>query len=175
MKISFDQTVKDFAAFSHYHYSRNWAFKLVRLLFPTIFLCGSAIIIFFWAKGEDMRDMNFSGLAIMGMLSVYFLVRFSKTGFAKRIERFVKKKGNEHYVGPREIEFNDEQIMLHTKLSDFKFSWQAVSAMKETKEYLFLYVASNQGIIIPKRIFLLDQELHDVKSFIERKLSEQTR
>jgi len=63
-------------------------------------------------------------------------------------------------------------LTVKTTLTDVEYKWAAFKALKENKAYFFLLTSEVSAIVIPKRIFLLQQEEYDVKSFIERKLAE---
>lgn len=54
---------------------------------------------------------------------------------------------------------DDSGISDKDENSDTKYAWNAIVKKLETREYIYLYLSSIQGIIIPKRI--LDQKQSD--------------
>lgn len=75
-------------------------------------------------------------------------------------------------TGERTLIFEEEQLKVITPNSETSIKWKSgFEYLRETPKQLLLYTAINQAILIPKRIFLLDQELFEVKSFIASRLS----
>jgi hypothetical protein len=75
-------------------------------------------------------------------------------------------------IGPMIITFEEENVLLSYEFGESRFKWNLVESLKESPEYLFVFRTVNDAVIIPKRIFTHEQDLQDLKSLIERKLSE---
>ena len=70
----------------------------------------------------------------------------------------------------REINCEEEKLIATTSNSHTEILWKAFEKIGETKEHFFLFIAVNQGIIIPKRIFETPTEIKTFKEFIADKI-----
>jgi hypothetical protein len=127
-----------------------------------------------FTKGTFTINNLFSTpILVCSLYFVLVLVFQSKWLLTYKCRQLVNSGKNAGLLGERTLTFDESELNVVTVFYDCKYKWEGFEHLKESKQHLFLFTSVNQAIIIPKRIFLLAQEEHDVKSFIERKLSEQ--
>jgi hypothetical protein len=76
---------------------------------------------------------------------------------------------NRGLVGAHKIEAGDECLTETTEFNASTFRWSGFHKLSESANYLFLYVAENNVLYIPKGSFSSVQALNDFKDFILRK------
>ena len=73
--------------------------------------------------------------------------------------------------GPVTVVLNSESIKVLAADSEQLFTWCSFDACIASKQYLILYASNGgNGIIFPKRAFLLEQEAYDFVTYIRHNL-----
>jgi hypothetical protein len=173
MTIKFEQTIDDLIAFGFYNRRKKTIIKKAIAMVPVIMLLIILIVaMYYYVFLQKLIIFDASGIALIVFLSAY---AFMKTKWFCRWYWKYKygKEGYASWFGERALTFSESSLFGKTSKTETSYNWESFVEFGESKEYLFLFVTSLQAIIIPKRIFLLPQEEHDVRSFIERKLAEQ--
>jgi len=94
------------------------------------------------------------GLLIFTAVLVFTGVR---SRFTKVAETFAENPENRMIFTEKLIHISDEGIRITEEHLDTHYRWQAFVKKKENDSYYFLFLSSNQALIIPKR-FLKDQQ-----------------
>ena len=170
MRISFEQTIQDYADFCYYYYKqqKSWRKGIHYISLSITSICLLVLLYYSFLRGDgsDLLPVLFIVAYI-----IYALVIRSKWGFLKRVERLWKSGKNPDMVGARTLVFEEEKLKVITPTSETNINWKnGFEYLRETPKHLLLFTAVNQAILIPKRIFLLDQELFEVRDFIESHL-----
>jgi hypothetical protein len=76
---------------------------------------------------------------------------------------------NRGLVGTHKIEAGDECLTETTEFNASTFRWSGFHKLSESANYLFLYVAENNVLYIPKGSFSSVQAMNDFKNFILQK------
>lgn len=170
MTLHFELTQEDYLQYNYYYHTISPAAKRVRILniFFPVFMLGCLL----YLHGFDISDFGAFEYFLV-LLSLFYISRilFYKAYLRLQIGRILKKDPNRFRTGPRELILDATKLTLVTSDTRNEMSWSSFTMLKENKEYLFLFLNGRQAIIIPKRIFLLEQELYDVQSFISEKLT----
>ena len=170
MTISFEQTIQDYADFCYYYYKqqKSWQKVLHYISLGITSLC-LLVLVYYNLLGRNTTD--FFAALFVAIYIVYALAIRSRWGFLKRTERLWRSGKNPDMVGQRTLVFEEEKLKVITPTSETSINWKnGFEFLRETPKHLLLFTAVNQAILIPKRAFLLDQELFEVKDFIETHL-----
>jgi hypothetical protein len=165
MTISFELTEEDYFEYSWFCTKKEAQYAWIRYI---LIFCALVYIVL-----VEFRSVSTSsGLASFTIFSfslTLFRVLFawSKPGMKRQIRKRLKRE-----IGPMIITFEEENVLLSYEFGESRFKWNLVESLKESPEYLFVFRTVNDAVIIPKRIFTHEQDLQDLKSLIERKLSE---
>ena len=93
-------------------------------------------------------------------------------GFVPLIQRLsVKTMYKKNGLIKQEYEhiINEEGILQQNKKSKLKIKWAQVLFASESSYGIYLFITSNQGLILPKRVFS-DSEIERLRSLILEKL-----
>ena len=174
MIISYELHQSDYVDYNYFYVKKKAERSRISLVIIFLALCYLLLDIYLHG-GETLLDFFTAPILFLAGYILLVLFVWSKWNVRNKVNKLFRSGRNAGLIGPRTLTFTEENLLITTSLSESKLKWPAFEYLKESDEHLFLFLTVNQAYIIPKRIFLLDQELHDVKSFIERKLSEQTR
>jgi len=78
---------------------------------------------------------------------------------------------NRGLVGAHKIEAGEECLTETTEFNASTFRWSGFHKLRESPNYLFLYVAENNVLYVPKGSFSSAEEATQFKEFILRKTS----
>lgn len=173
MKLSFALTIEDYTAFNYFFYAARYK-KRYRLIGSILLLLIVINLLSLLTKGTFTINNLFSApILVCCLYFVVVLVFQSKWFLTYKCRQLVNSGKNAGLLGDRTLVFDEMELNVVTEFYDCKYKWKGFENLKKSPKHLFLFTGVNQAIIIPKRIFLLAQEEHDIKSFIERKLAEQ--
>jgi len=167
--ISYQLEEWDYAALTHYFMKKRRKRSFFSIIMVSA-LCLYMIALKIMEGGSSWLDfMTFP--VLFPLLYVAFILLFwSKWNTRSRVRRLLNSGRNAGALGERKLTFSESGLMIETAFEETKYRWTAFEYLKEDKDHLFLFRTVQQAIIIPKRIFLLDQEQFEVRSFMERKL-----
>ncbi|EME73203.1 YcxB family protein [Bacillus sonorensis] len=155
-------TLQDMRSFFFY-----WLQKYALLYFIFIFL------LFVWVFSVDERlpitvyhsetlELLLNGLLIivLSMILTLLLIGF----FYIRMQIGFRK--NERLKRKRTYTINPQGIQIQSKNSDTLFQWHEVTAVTEYKRLFLMKTSSSQLILIPKRYFTFENELHSFRQLV---------
>lgn len=149
--IIFELTLEDFIVFNEHFYKTN--LNLFQKNSRWIILLGFSIYVFSSSYHSFTENvLNWGNwvilLLIFGMLLLPAL--FQKSIRKRNAKTFVKN--NPQYVGSREIDFDDEKLIIKQEKSSSEYEFSAFIKLEETSDYLFAYFSKQNALILPKRI-----------------------
>jgi hypothetical protein len=124
-----------------------------------------------------LMDLNDSKLAeqtfavralVFAFTAVVVLFFMSALNIVLQVIMAISAK-NRGLVGVHKIEAGDECLTETTEFNAATFRWAGFHKLSESANYLFLYVAENNVLYIPKGSFSSIQVMNDFKDFILRK------
>lgn len=172
MTLHFDLNQEDYLQYNYYLHEVSPAVKRAKIIygiFPVIML-GST----FYIHGLRISEYgSFEYVTII--LSLFFISRilFYKAYLRLQVSRILKRDPNRFQNGERTLTLETSKLTLSTADTKTELAWSSFTKLGENKAYIFLFINTRQAVIIPKKIFLLDQELYNVQSFIENRLNQQ--
>jgi len=171
MKLTYSLTADDYTDFNVYFYASRFksSYKLVGMVFLVLIVLNVYQVV--QSGYFNPADLLSAPIGVcVGYFLLLVLLR-SRWYMAYRCKRLIKSGRNAGLLGERTLLLSETGLQVTTAYFDCHYKWDAFEYLRESKSHLFLFISVNQAIIIPRRIFLLEQEAYDVRAFIERKLS----
>ncbi len=170
LSIKYEQEKKDIIAFGFYQHKRgqwgpvfgsNWAFVI--LLAMIAYLAYQYV----WQTQQPQWGV------LIASLSFALYILSYRSPFLYGILYWPQLKRSRYAIqGPVSVVLNKENITVQHASGIRHFHWRSFDACVALKGYLFLYSRSGDGLLFPKRIFLLEQEAYDFVSFVQQTLEE---
>ncbi len=88
-------------------------------------------------------EVSISFAALIGLI---FILRAANKNSIRNV---ISK--NQTFAGDRELEINDDLVILHSKLSRTEYQFSAFIKLEEINDYYFIYTDKMVAIVIPKR------------------------
>lgn len=162
MKLEFEQTVEHIRDLQKNHFLKNKWIKRFGIFFVI------------------MLALNFYGLSVREGFKIETLISiilpvFIMGGIWYLILKYGNKqmtsgKNKDLLIGPRVVEFSEDNINYKTKIIDTNYRWEAVTNFKESDLCFYLYTGSNQALIIPKSAFKDHQQQKGFEELVNRKI-----
>jgi hypothetical protein len=103
---------------------------------------------------------------VLLFLSVYL---YTKYYLKISVNKFLEKPDNCHVLLKTQLIISDTAIKEISEVAETTYKWEAIKNKIENKDYWYLYLNTNYGIVIPKR-FLNKMERCEFESFLSRNL-----
>ncbi len=150
MKILFDLTIDDWIAFQEYYKGKKA--PLYKILMPLLGIIAGLLVILnaiYLLKYEASLVTVISGVFLFLIFYLFFLKNKSKDQL--RNMALDLQSRNKDAFGPREMTFDEKQIVIKTDNNSKTLSWKEIVQWEEDKNYFFLYNTKGVVYIIPKR------------------------
>lgn len=139
-----------------YHFMKQYwrghrYFKPALIVFILLFL---TVIVNYILSPEESRDALASGIFAIVLVLALWLIFVPY--FLKRQLRRSQKVGG--MTDEREMILTEKEIIVKTNVSDTQFAWDAILRVQESDQCFFLYIASNQALLVPKSAFRITEE-----------------
>jgi fatty acid desaturase len=151
MKIRFNKTLDDFAAFQVFHAKHNKKKASASMILFAVLL----LLILFCIIGENIYHQRYGLLSVvvLGVVVYYvFVVRnqkFESTMYYKQGE-YLEKEGMRELTGENTIYYDDEQLYCESMDSVVKKSIGGIEKLVICPEYLFIYTDPISGHYISR-------------------------
>ena len=165
MKITYTNTFRDLLAFQLYHQSRS----PVMLLVNASCLCFMAYIVF---QGMPEDPAKGFGLAPRIVATLFFLAVFAPiliaVEFAITLPTLFSRR-NKTMHSDYSLTMDEDGFVEETNHARLDYQWPAVRKLVRTRRHIFIYVAQNIAVVIPKRAFHDEAEWQAFHEFCRRK------
>lgn len=98
--------------------------------------------------------------AYIGIYSIY----------KRKIEKFINDPNNINFFARTELILSDCGITSKDEYSEIRYGWNAIIKKNETQEYIYLFLSSIQGIVIPKKV-LTAKEKNQLVDLLNRNIT----
>ena len=160
MRIRFDCTVNDFAAFSRYHYAQSLQQRKTRRLqyfaMPALIFAVFVIIAF---QQEALVPLVI-GVVVYGAILSWLLKRgegMYLDAVEKQMRLVVSEGENAAVFGPRELEITPDYLIERSPVHEHILRWTAVEKIVETWNYGFIYWCGFSAIMVRKAAISKDE------------------
>ena len=160
MTLQFDQTLNDNMEFNfYYHWSRpsKKESRIINSVLPVL----AFIVLIYLTKGLDFEQYGLAEVLLLGfgIITGIFMGKIVRWNSNRQVKKLIKGVKNIDAIGKQSLTLNTDFLIQHTENSYSEIKWQAIDCMEENDNYFFLFLAANQAILIPKRIFSSESEI----------------
>jgi hypothetical protein len=172
MEIGYEVTLDDLIAFTLYHHEHSPAMRR-SLLFLRFKLPMVGLLIFFlppWSLDSILGGMVL--FPLFYILWIFCIPFFYRYGIKMRTRNLHREGSNKGILGQHHIDLSPVSVTERTEFGEQITRWDAVERIVSTANYIFIYIGSMSGHVIPKRAFLNEdaaqQFLHQARENMER-------
>ncbi|AMD49913.1 hypothetical protein BTL50_15255 [Bordetella holmesii] len=162
--LSVDLKVEDYEAFiTHAHTRRELKRKRLRshLRFAGLMIVGLLLLMVSRTRdAEGHMDWGaampafFQAAVVAAVALVLLSLVFERLIPAlarKNVRRAFKRDPENPFLGEHRLDFRPEGVTDAGERASGSLPWDLVREVEETSDYLFLFIAPTQGVIVPKR------------------------
>jgi len=91
------------------------------------------------------------------------------SNYKRKIERFLDDPSNSSFYTRTQLILSDSGIVNREESSETHYDWNAIIKKTETKDYIYLFLSSIQGIVIPKKT-LNEKEKSELIEILSRNI-----
>ena len=168
MEIEYELTREDLYAF-HWRSAykspraRRMAWKPYFFLFILLLLVG--LLQSIGPDGFTFSLLNFSvllvGFSIIS-LATWLTTRITMRRFIKQILK--EERPERGQLGKHRVVLTDTGVVESTAVNESSSTWAGIDRIEQNSDYIFIYIAPLQAIIIPKRAF---KDVAEAEAFYE--------
>ncbi len=130
-------------------------------------LSGVVLIIFFLLFTEKINMPKLLLLAGLFFLILFISIPYwIKRHYRKYVKAFCTNPENSSFFEPLELTINETGILMKDNSSTSTYLWSAFIRKVETENYLYLYLNSILGVIIPKKSFESQKQKEDFDNLL---------
>ena len=176
--LKFNLTVEeyqDFAAYSSWHAPWQKTNRLkfwVRTFFYSAITMAATLIIL--SKINPPKYNHNEILIIISIIMLAIVTAFSFYRAPYRVRekaaKLIAKDENFKLLAEREMELSETELNIDNLESRSSLKWSSIVRYSVTTKYFFLYINSEQGYIIPKRLFKNQGEIDEFDNFLTQKI-----
>jgi hypothetical protein len=162
MRVTYEQTLEDIAAFNLHHFRTSpLAKRRLRLTqLSSVFL--TFIVVMVWPRWSSTeRVVFFITLSLFWIVGFPFYYRWAIKRNAKKIYAASKSKG---ILGEHQLTVEPNGIATWSPANESKIAWYGVERIESDDQYIYIYTSPLQAHVIPKRAF---SSVEEAKSFLE--------
>ena len=158
LSIAYELTLDDLMAFERFRLGRTilfnkWGFVLAVVLAVIFTFLSPGSITTYNESGEATtieQPPSWSGFffSLLPIVAIGFVIRFF---IIERTRTYLH--GEQWWRGPREIVLAADSLITNSKDHRAEFKCSAFERFKADKHHLFIFLASNSALVIPKRAF----------------------
>ncbi|MFM2360813.1 MAG: hypothetical protein RLY16_2806 [Bacteroidota bacterium] len=171
--IKFSLSKSDFVTFHEYQYwkspqQRSKRIKQMLRYFITNLIIIGIITYTAWFSFGSTSYFIFVGVLVLGMIMQFFT---SKQKIKAHAEKLADNIENIALFAERQMHFSSAEIIVTDEYIESKIQWKAIIRLEETPQYYYLYITSNQSLIIPKSVLTLSGNMDEFKTLLTQNIS----
>ncbi|MEO6668332.1 MAG: YcxB family protein [Ferruginibacter sp.] len=130
------------------------------------------LLLAFYYTGFLNRSDKFI-LVVVGFFVATTLLSFLgiRTTTMRQADKVAEDPGNSSIFLEHQVTVSDGGIIIKDELKEIRFQWKAIAKKLESQNYYFLFHNSIQAIIIPKRVFISQDEKMQFEKLLAQHLS----
>ena len=91
--------------------------------------------------------------------------------YRKQVDKLTENPMNVNLFSDIQISFAETGIFAMEKVAETKYQWAGIVKKEENKDYYFLYLSSEQALLLPKRAFKSEEEKQQVEKLFAENIS----
>lgn len=173
VQIKFSLSKYDFVTFHEYQYwkspqQRSKRIKQLLRYFVTNLIIIGIITYTSWFSFGSSSYYIFVGVLVFGMILQFFT---SKQKIKAHAEKLADDPDNAALFSERQILFSNAEIVVKDEFIETTIQWKGIIRLEETPDYFYLYITSNQALIIPKQVLTLSGNLDAFQTLLTQNIS----
>ncbi|MHC4221134.1 MAG: YcxB family protein [Planctomycetota bacterium] len=164
MEIEVEITRKDFQEFNRYALKKNKGLKIFYLLL-LMFLSLNLLL----PGVKKSLDISYIVAVIISVFIIYFVLLFIFKQITALIARYTPSKRG-CILGLHKFRISKEGLWESTEHTESLCKWKGIKSIDTTEKYIFVFVDSNMGHVIPKRYFKSELESENFIYTLRNKL-----
>lgn len=175
MKIKYELTDEDIYQvnlFTHWTDPAKTGYRILVIMLPFILLT-LFISYNLWNTGllhKPIVIKNLCLLAVFTLVVCYYIIpKVVKSNIQSKVAKYLEANRHLKLTKTKEVEFDDSGIKQEGDPIAVSYTWQSIIKVKETQEFLLLYVASDSILPFKKASFTAVQ-LQELKMLLNAKI-----
>lgn len=171
MRIDYSLTVDDIITFNMYHIGhsptirKQVAYGQIITAFVTIITMFA--LIYFTDRDKNISLIGFI-LPVLGGIILFVLFPVIYRYEAKRQARKLLAEGqNTSLLGTHHLSLSPEAITSTSEVASATLKWSAITDVKDSSDYIFLYTSAMSAMIVPKRVFSSTEEIQVFLRYVQ--------
>lgn len=164
----------EYNAFSGWHapWQKKARFKyLINTAFFFFIAIIATVIVIDKFEGDET---NFTSLLIISSIITLIFTFFSNYQapfrFKSKARLFIRKDENAHLINESEIEISDRGIYKTNPETKVNLNWNSIIKYAVSENLFYLYVNSQEALVIPKRLFESQIKIEEFDKFLTEKI-----
>jgi hypothetical protein len=159
--LSLELTKEDFYQFSYYtSWKASWNSRKRVIYYCRNMLSagvGSLLGIYLIERKISLTAILVASVFVL-LLGFIALPAWVRRFYRKYVEKFSANPTNSNFFSKTELIIDEKGIQARDDVSTTMHLWRAFSKKVEMEDYFYLYLNSQSGLVIPKRIFQTQTE-----------------
>lgn len=160
----------------NFYYQAGWLnpYKKKKAIKTAItrFLSFAAMLVFVKLLSKHGTFDSFFFYSISLLACIFIVPLFSISGNYRRLVASITDNPmNAHFFGEMQINIAETGIFTRGEFAETKFQWPGIVKKEENKDYYFLYLNSEQAILIPKRAFKSETDKQQTEKIFGQHIS----
>lgn len=147
--ITFTNTIDDMVAFNMHHIAHSPAARSIRFWSTW----GLALIAIAIGGVLSLLRMSVWPVVFILLWSTFYLafvIPYHRWAIRRRVGKLVREGKNRGFLCEHTLRLTDEGIHSISELSESRLLWLGIERIAENDDYLFIYVGSANGAVVPK-------------------------
>jgi hypothetical protein len=155
MYLEYQITEQEFKDFSYYTGWASPAKRQTRIRYYAINIIAYLALTFvlFYTSERTIRSSTVVIIVVILALLILYLRYQVRRRFERHVEKIIRESGEERILSPIRLDISETGISGRTNTGEANYKWAAIFKRTEANHCYYLYVDSQRGIVIPKRIF----------------------
>lgn len=171
--LKFDLTEQDYIEFNYYYWitlNKKKRRKMYLWAIGPILFFLLLIIAFKGFKFEEYKFTEFV-LILWGFLLCFLFMPASKAKIRKMALAQIASGKNSGLLGSREIILAEDGVFTSVEYFKSEIQWEGFEKMEEDPKYFFIFMHTNNALIVPKRIFSDSNEPDALRNLVQSRIS----
>jgi YcxB-like protein len=158
-----------------YNYYTAWSAPAkkgyrLRYYLRVFLLYGAIAAVYIFTNHSHQVAIDFTIFGIIALIYFASVPWLIKRSIRKRVRDILAQPENEHVLDEAEVILMDTGILDKDKISESKYSWEAIVKKAETTSSFYLYTNSYHAIVIPKRVIHKPQDNQELQRLFNQYL-----
>ena len=162
--IEYERTLNDILNYNLYHFKHSPSLRrqaLVGRITGSVLVVVVSLALMYIIDSDKHLDSVAYIFALIGAVISFLIFPWLHTrGIRNRTLKLLNEGSNKGLLGRQRITLQDEGLYCESPSGETKLKWEAIERIVTNEDYMFVYLGSVNAIVIPKRAFASQSDLH---------------